>query len=180
MTRPATLSRLTLAFALFLGCSSSSFAQEPEMPEHEALMEDMVGEWRMTGTIAGEQVTHDVSAEWILGRRYVRIHEVSRERDESGALAYEAWIDIAWDAENAEYVVMWLDNTGTTNFAEEGVGHGMPDGDRIPFVWHLADGTGIRNTFEYDREGDTWSWTIDNVGDSGRSDPFASLRLERK
>jgi len=134
----------------------------------------------MTGTIAGEQVTHDVHAEWILDRRYVRIHEVSRERDEKGKLAYEAWIDVAWDAANAEYVVMWLDNTETTNFAEEGVGHGKPDGDRISFVWNLADGSGIRNTFAYDREGDTWSWIIDNVEDSGISATFARLLLQRK
>jgi hypothetical protein len=143
-------------------------------------MDRMVGEWVMTGTIAGEQVTHDVHADWILDRRYVRIHEVSRERDENGKLAYEAWIDVAWDAKNAEYVVMWLDNTETTNFAEEGVGHGKPDGDRIPFVWRLADGSGIRNTFAYDRDGDTWSWSIDNVNDSGSSGAFARLSLERK
>jgi hypothetical protein len=143
-------------------------------------MDRMVGEWVMTGTIAGEQVTHDVHAEWILDRRYVRIHEVSRERDEKGKLAYEAWIDVAWDAANAEYVIMWLDNTETTNFAEEGVGHGKPDGDRIPFVWSLADGSGIRNTFAYDREGDTWSWTIDNVEKSGNPVVFARLLLRRK
>ena len=174
------LSGVALAVALLLGCSSPSLAQAPEVPAHEALLDRMVGEWLMTGTIGGERVTHDVRAAWILGRRYVRIHEVSRERDENGALAYEAWIDIAWDAANAEYVVMWLDNTETTNFAEEGVGHGKPDGDRIPFIWNLADGAGIRNTFEYDRENDAWSWTIDNVGGSGQSAPFASLRLDRK
>ena len=44
-------------------------------------MDRMVGEWVMTGAIAGEQVTHDVQAEWILDRRYVRIHEASRARD---------------------------------------------------------------------------------------------------
>ena len=87
---------------------------------------------------------------------------------------------MAWDAENAEYVVMWLDNTETTNFAEEGVGHGRSDGDRIPFVWRLADGSGVRNTFAYDRAGDTWSWTIDDVNGSGGSGAFARLFSERK
>ena len=168
-----------IAIASLLLCTPAS-AQGVGTPEHEALMDRMVGEWVMTGTIAGERVTHDVSARWILGRRYVRLHELARERDENGNPAYEAWIDVAWDPENAEYVVMWLDNTETTNFAEEGVGHGKPDGDRIPFVWHLADGSGIRNTFAYDRGDDAWSWTIENVGESGGSAPFASLLLERK
>ena len=178
--RLSTLLGSTLVLALSFLCSPSASAQEAAVPEHEALMDDMVGEWLMTGTVAGERVTHDVHAEWILGRRYVRIHEVSRERDEHGGLAYEAWLDVAWDAENAEYVVMWLDNTATTNFAEAGVGHGKPDGDQIPFVWGLADGSGIRNTFAYDREGGTWSWAIDNVSDSGRTAMFARLHLERK
>ena len=171
---------LSLAFALLIVCPLLAAAKEAAVPEHEALMDDMVGEWLMTGTVNGESVTHDVRAEWILGRRYVRIHEVSRERDEDGGLTYEAWIHLAWDAQNAKYVVMWLDNTATTNFAEEGVGHGKPDGDRIPFVWNLADGSGIRNTFEYRRADDTWSWAIDNVGDSGAISAFARLQLERK
>jgi hypothetical protein len=158
----------------------AAVSQDVMQPAHAALMERMVGEWLMTGTIAGDEVTHDVDAEWILQRRYVRLHEVSRERREDGELAYEAWIHIAWDAGNEQYVVMWLDNTETTNFASEGVGRGRLDGDRIPFVWRFADGSGIRNTFEYDRENDTWSWTIDNVDDSGGSAPFARLNLERK
>lgn len=169
-----------LALALLIFCPLLASAQEAAVPEHESLMDAMVGEWLMTGTVDGERVIHDVQAEWILGRRYVRIHEVSRERDKDGALAYEAWIHLAWDSQNAKFVVMWLDSTATTNFAEEGVGHGKPDGDRIPFVWSLADGSGIRNTFEYDREDDTWSWAIDNVSDSGAASAFARLQLERK
>lgn len=106
MTRFAAPLGLIVALASLFVCPAPSRAQDSGVPKHEALMDRMVGEWVMTGTIAGEQVTHDVHAEWILDRRYVRIHEVSRERDENGKLAYEAWIDVAWDAANAEYVVM--------------------------------------------------------------------------
>jgi hypothetical protein len=146
----------------------------------ELLLDKMTGEWVMTGTIGKQQVTHDVYVDWILKRQYIRIHEVSREKDDNGELAYEAWIHIAWDNENTEYVVMWLDNTGTTNFAAEGVGHGKPDGDRIPFVWRAADGSGIHNTFAYDGASDTWSWTIDNIDKSEKPSPFARVTLKRK
>ncbi len=74
---------------------------------------------------------------------------------------------------------MWLDNTATTNFAPEGVGHGKPDGDQIPFVWKSADGSGIHNTFKYDRAIETWTWAIDNVDKSGKASPFARLTLKR-
>ena len=155
-------------------------AQNTVTPKPDSLMDRMTGEWVMEGTIGKEQVTHDVHVDWILKRQYIRIHDVSREKDADGELAYEAWIHIAWDKENGEYVVMWLDNTGTTNFAAEGVGHGKPDGDRIPFVWKSADGSGILNTFAYDRASDTWSWTIDNVDKSGTPSPFARVTLKRK
>lgn len=145
-----------------------------------ALADKMTGEWVMTGTIGKEEVTHDVYVDQILKRQYLRIHEISREQDVDGEPAYEAWIHIAWDEENAEFVVMWLDSTGTTNFSAEGVGHGKPDGDRIPFVWKFADGSGIHNTFTYHRASDTWSWKIDNVDKTGKPYPFARLTLKRK
>jgi hypothetical protein len=76
--------------------------------------------------------------------------------------------------------VLWLDNTAATNFAPEGIGHAKPDGDRIPIVFKLGDGTGIQTTFAYDRAKDTWSWMIDNVDKSGKSSPFALVTLTRK
>ena len=169
---------LTFA-ALSLGASQTD-AQDTGAPTPESLIDKLTGEWVMTGTIDAEQVVHDVKGDWILGRRYLRIHDVSREKEGDGGPVYEAWLHIAWDEDNAEFVVMWLDNTGTTNFAAEGVGHGRPDGDRIPFVWRLADGSGIRNTFAYERASDTWAWTIDNVDKSGNASPFARVTLRRK
>ena len=149
-------------------------------PKPDSVLDKLEGKWVMTGTIGKEKVTHDVSVDRILNRQYIRIHELSREKDADGGAAYEAWIHIAWDKAKAEYVVMWLDNTATTNFAPEGVGHGKPDGDRIPFVWRSADGSGIHNTFKYDRSSKTWTWAIDNVDKSKKISPFARLTLKRK
>jgi hypothetical protein len=176
------LASLCLVFGLAapLGFSGIALAQASEAPTPESLMGKMAGEWLMQGTIDDEKVTHDVSVDLILNRQYVRIHEVAREKDAAGEPAYEAWIHIAWDKANGEFVVMWLDNTGVTNFSPDGVGHGRPEGDRIPFIWKLADGSGIHNTFAYDRASDTWSWSIDNVEKSGQSSPFGRVTLKRK
>ena len=174
------LSLPLLTLALMSLFYPMAHAQSPVAPAPEALMDKLTGHWVMTGTIGKQEVTHDVEVDWILKRQYVRIHDTSRVKDPDGELAYEAWIHIAWDKENAEYVVMWLDNTGTTNFAAEGVGHGKPDGDRIPFVWEFSDGSGIHNTFAYDRASDTWSWAIDNVDKSGKPSSFARVTLKQK
>jgi hypothetical protein len=168
-----------LGFVSHLSFPRMALAQAFVKPT-ESLMEKMTGEWVMQGTIDNEKVTHDVYVDRILNRQYVRIHEVAREKDAAGEPAYEAWIHIAWDKANKEYVVMWLDNTGVTNFSSDGVGHGKPDGDRIPFIWNLADGTGIHNTFAYARASDTWSWKIDNLDKSRKSSPFGRVTLKRK
>ncbi len=157
----------------------SGSAQDTVKQKSDSVLDKLEGEWVMTGTVGSEEVTHDVYVDRILKRQYIRIHELSREKDADGDPAYEAWIHIAWDKENAEYVVMWLDNTATTNFAPEGVGHGKPDGDRIPLVWKSADGSGIHNTFKYDRASETWKWEIDNVDESEKASPFARLTLKR-
>jgi hypothetical protein len=157
-----------------------ALAQRSVTPASELLLERMTGEWVMQGTISNEPVTHDVSVDRILNRQYVRIHEVARERNAAEEPAYEAWIHIAWDGAKEEYVVMWLDNTATTNFSSDGVGHATPDGTRIPFIWRLADGSGIHNTFVYEQASDTWTWAIDNIDQSGKVSRFARVTLRRK
>lgn len=170
----------TVGIAAGVGLPRFALAQAFSKASPELLMDNMTGKWVMRGTIGGEKIVHDVVVDRILNQQYVRIHELSREKDAAGKPAYEAWIHIAWDKANQEFAVMWLDNTGVTNFSADGVGHGKPDGDRIPFVWTLADGSGIRNTFAYQRKTKTWDWSIDNVEKSGKSSPFARVTLKRK
>ena len=173
---------LRLVFALAFACigSQSTLAQNQTASAPDSLMNAMTGQWVMTGTIGKKPTTHDVDIDSVLKRQYIRIHEVSREKDTSGEVAYEAWIYIVWDAKKSEYAVMWLDNTAATNFAAEGVGHAKLDGDRIPFIFKDADGSGIKTTFAYDRAKDSWSWTIDNVDKSGKLSSFAKLTLTRR
>ena len=146
----------------------------------EALLDKMTGRWVLTGTIAKQQTTHDVDVDWILNREYLRIHEVSREKNAAGGPEYEAWIHIAWDAKKSEYAVLWLDNTAVFTFAADGIGHAKPDGDRIPMLFTDPDGGGIHTMFSYDRTTDTWSWTIDNVDKTGKVSSFAKVTLTRK
>lgn len=164
-------------FALAL---TSMAAPAAQTSAHEELMNRMTGHWTMTGTIGKAATTHDVDVDWILKNEYIRIHEISRDKDPGGGAGYEAWIYVVWNSAKNEYAVMWLDNTGPADFGPEGVGHAKPDGDRIPFIYKLADGTGIRTTFAYDRSKDTWAWAIDNVDAKGATAPFARLTLVRK
>jgi hypothetical protein len=172
--------RLLAALAFACVAAPAALAQTQASSAPEALLDRMTGRWVMTGTIRNTPTTHDVDVDWVLKREYIRIHEVSRDKDASGGIGYEAWIYVVWDAKRSEYAVMWLDNTAATNFSADGIGHAKPDGDRIPFIFKDADGSGIHTTFAYDRAKDTWSWTIDNLDKSGKSSPFARLTLTRE
>src|SRR5262245_15133169 len=101
----------------------------------DALLDKMTGHWVMTGIIASKPTTHDVDVDWILKREYLRIHEVSREKDATGGPAYEAWIYFVWDAKANEFAILWLDNTAAFNFSADGIAHAKPDGDRIPILF---------------------------------------------
>jgi len=162
--------------ALLFAAHLPATAQQPPRPGPS--LDSLVGAWVLTGTIHGAPTTHDVTAAWMLNREYLRLHEVSRERDSTGAPAYEAVILIGWDPKTEEYTCLWLDTTGGGGLTAAGFGRGTPDGDSIPFVWPDAGGGGFHNTFVYSRAAGTWRWIMDNEA-GGRLSPFARLTLAR-
>lgn len=145
----------------------------------DPLLDKMIGEWVLEGTIAGDQVTHDVVFDWVLGHYYVRLHEVARERDSTGAPAYEAIVFIGWDTPSERYACLWLDMTGGEGLSAEAIGYGVASGDSIPFVFRFPDGSPFYNTFVYRRSTDTWEWHLDGV-ENGERRPFARVTLRRK
>jgi hypothetical protein len=168
-----------LGFAIvFLLLGDSIFAQPSTF--RDALLERLIGNWVLRGELAHKQTTHDVSAEWVLGHQYVRLHEISRESKTNGQPAYEAIVFVGWDQAAGEYACLWLDSTSTSAFQSEGVGHAKRSGDDIPFVFKDdKQQIGFRNTFSYDKKSDSWSWRLDNVHD-GKDVPFGRVRLTRK
>ncbi len=132
----------------------------------------------MTGTIAGNDVVHDVDADWVLAGHYLRFHEFSREREEGGERAYEATVYIGWDAQADRFVCLWLDVTGGEGLASGVLGYAAPVGDTIPFVFGEGDSQ-IHNTFVYLRDSDRWEWTIVNVRGEERRE-FAHVTLQRR
>ena len=116
----------------------------------------------------------------MLGNLYMRLHEVSRERDASGRPQYEAIVLIGWDATAGEYQCLWLDSTGGGGLTAQGIARGKPDGDRIPFLWKEKNGSvSFNNTFIYDRRAGSWAWVMDNV-QKGKPVPFGRVTLTRK
>lgn len=145
----------------------------------DSVFDRLVGQWVLTGTLSHRPTTHDVTFQWMIGREYVEMHEVSHERNADGSPAYEAVVLFARDPPSGEYAIMWMDNTGTSAFDPAGIGRGSVAGDSIPFFFRYTATTSFHNTFVYDRKSDTWQWHMDNDS-AGVRRPFARLTLTRR
>jgi hypothetical protein len=169
--------RRFVILALVLLCAPASVFGQALHPD--SLFPRLIGHWVLRGTIARKQTVHDVTFEWLLGREYVQMHEVSRERAPNGTLAYEAVVLFGRDPATGEYASMWLDNTAAAAFPPEGTGHGSVVGDSIPFLFRYTATTSFHTTFVYDRSKDSWQWHMDNDS-SGVRRPFARVTLTRR
>jgi hypothetical protein len=144
----------------------------------DSLFDRMIGEWVLTGTIAHQQTTHEVTFAWVLGREYVQMHEVSRDRSGNGP-AYEAVVLFGRDPRTGEYGCLWLDNTDAGAFDPAGIGRGRVAGDSIPFLFRYSATDRFHTTFVYDRVRDSWQWHMDNDS-AGVRRPFARVMLTRQ
>jgi hypothetical protein len=145
----------------------------------DSLFDRLIGHWVLRGTIARQETTHDVTFEWMLGREYVQMHEVSRERAAGGTPAYEAVVLFGRDPRSGDYACLWLDNTGAGAFDPQGVGRGAVAGDSIPFLFHYTETDSFHTTLVYDRAADAWLWHMDNDS-AGVRRPFARVTLTRR
>lgn len=172
-----TINRILAAAAALVFVASAARAQ-PKAFE-DPLLERLAGTWVLRGTIGGQQTTHDVAADWVLGHEYMRLHEVSREKDAAGRPAYEAIVFIGQDPGSDGYACLWLDSTGGGGLTGQAIGHGKRGVDAIAFVFKGSDGSLFHTTFDYDKAGDSWQWLMDGE-EGGKLVPFARVRLTKK
>ncbi|MDD5563692.1 MAG: hypothetical protein PHQ91_08250 [Thermoanaerobaculaceae bacterium] len=164
-----------LAAVLLLTAPAS--AQAPSF--RDQLLDRLIGSWVLHGTIAGKETTHDVVAEWVLAHQYVRLHEVSRERNGRGQAEYEALVFLGWDRPSSRYACLWLDSTGGGGLSAQAIAYAARRGDEIPFLFKAADGSLFHTTFAYSRSTDSWTWVMDGE-EGGKLQPFARVTLKRR
>ena len=171
---------MSTALKIFVLIMLLSFpASAQEMAFQDSLLDHLVGKWVLQGTIVGKETTHDILAEWVLGHEYVRLHEVSREKDANGQAGYEAIVFIGWDKPSGEYACLWLDSTGGGGLAAQAIGHAKRDGDNIAFLFKGQDGSIFHTTFAYSKGADTWKWLMDGE-EGGKLQPFARVTLTKE
>ena len=133
----------------------------------DKLLDELVGNWRVTGKVAGDRLLHSCTADWILNHQFLRINflDISSkgsqrkkaERDEHPP--YEAMVFVGYDNMSERYVVHWLDIFGG-RFSEGGTGP-------------------LQNTFTRNPRNGTWSMVIDQKDAKGKWTTFARESLQR-
>src|SRR5438046_9402864 len=88
----------------------------------DSLFDRLIGHWVLGGTIARQATIHDVTFDWILGREYVQMHEVSRERAPNGAADYEAVVLFGRDPRSGCYACRSPDTPAAAAFHPPGLG----------------------------------------------------------
>ena len=171
------MTRTARIFALLLLAALPASAQS--QPTQDPLLDRLIGHWVLRGTIGGSETTHDVTFEWVLGHQYVRLHEVSREKDQKGQPAYEAMVFIGRDEPSGRYACLWLDSTGGGGLSARAIGYADRAGDELAFLFKIADGSSFHTTFKYSKIADTWQWVMDGE-EGGKLQPFARVTLTRK
>jgi hypothetical protein len=166
----------TLSFFMLILFSLSCPAQEKK--SQETLLDQMTGNWILKGTIDGKETTHDITTAWVLGHQYIRITEISREKNASGKPEYEASVFISFDTKKNEYTCLWLDNTGNGGLSAQAVGHAKLEANKIEFIFKISDTSTFHTVFLYDKS-DSWQWIMDDE-ENGKYQPFARVKLTRK
>ncbi|MCX6544000.1 MAG: hypothetical protein NTV05_06245 [Acidobacteria bacterium] len=168
--------RFLALVAAVVALSSPTFAQQPAT--HATLFDHLAGRWVLRGTIDNKQTTHDVDAQFVLNGGYIRLHEVSREKDAKGKPAYEAIVFISLDKKSGEYKVLWLDTTGNGGLSADAIGRATPSGNSLPFLFKTGSGDVFHTTFIYTPTTDSWQWAMDGES-GGRLQPFARVTLNK-
>ena len=153
------------------------FAQQPvdgrEHIFHDQLLDNLVGDWKITRKFKTRTVESSASAEWVLNHQFLLI----RIRDVSSPPQYEANVYIGYDNTSERYVAHWIDLFGG-RFSET-LGYGTRSGNIVKFVFEYPDGPFL-NTFTWNPDKKSWSFLMQQKDQSGKWTLFAEDTLLRK
>lgn len=148
------------------------FGAEPTpAPVHmDSLLDALVGEWTMTGTVRGHPVTYQLTGARVLQGRFVELHML----DTHAPPGYEARVFIGVDSARAGYIAHWLDNFG----AQYSIPHatGSASGDTLRLAFAYADGP-FRDTFIYHADPRGWTFHLEDQDSTGTWRPFADYEV---
>jgi len=130
-------------------------AQSAPSQSASALLDKLVGHWRMVGHVGAQPVAYDMVARRALHDRYVELHMT----DVARPARYEALVYIGEDTVPNRVVVHWIDSFGAAFSIPYGQGAVM--GDTVQFEIPYP-GVPFRDAFVYRRADNTWHFRLES------------------
>lgn len=155
-----------------LGSAGPLAAQSGSPAAADSLLQRLVGQWRMTGSVRGKPVAYTLDANRVLQGRFVELHMT----DVSRPPQYEARVFIGADTAGG-YIAHWLDNTGASYSVPPATGEAR--GDTVLLTFPYPHGA-FRDTFVYDRRADVWRFRLDAADSTGGWRLFAEYEVRRR
>jgi len=176
MNRKLLLSCVVLWICLNTIHEADLRAQEPldgrSRIFRDELLDNLIGDWKLTRSIRGQTVENTVTVEWVLNHQFVRIHM----KDVSSPPKYEAMVFVGYDNMSERYVAHWIDVFGG-RFSET-PGYGRRTGNVIKFVFEYPDGP-FHNTFTWHPDTKRWVFLGEQKDRTGTWRVFAEDTLRR-
>jgi hypothetical protein len=147
----------------------------------DPLLDQLVGDWKINGRIAGQKIEHWGRVDWILNHQFLRIHflDAARRtvRETKNNLPYEAFVFVGYDNMSERYVAHWLDTFGGRY--SEILGFGEKIG-RYAIKFTFEGGTGpLHNTLTWNPTRRSWNMRIVQKNEKGKWTLFGDETLQR-
>jgi hypothetical protein len=172
---PLTLRRpVSMLAMLACGWTAPVRAQTAPDPPRVPLLDHLVGQWTMTGTVRMRPAKYRLEGTWMLQGRFIQLH--MEDVDHAPPL-YEARVFIGPDTLPGRVLGHWLDNFGAAYSVPPATGAAGKDSLSLDFPY---PGGAFHDTFAYDRATDTWTINLDAADGNGGWKRFANYRAARR
>jgi hypothetical protein len=162
--------------ALFAVSFSLPIVAQAPVEWQEGLVKYLAGSWKLEGKVMGNNAHHDVQADWVLNRQFLRIQEKTAANAPATERRYDSIWYLGYDSISERYVLHLMDTFGA-RFSET-LGYGTLDGNQIRFVFEYPDGP-FHNTYRWNADENSWQWLMEQKDKGGKWVPFANLKLIR-
>jgi hypothetical protein len=149
--------------------------EPPDGPKRifkDDFIENLIGDWKLTRKIRGNEVQNTVKVEWVLNHQFLQIHM----KDITEPPTYEALVLIGYSYGDKQYIAHWCDTYGGKVSA---IGYGKRSGDSIEFEFQYPDGP-FYNTFAWDAKVKGWIFRMESQDKDGKRVFFAEDTLRRR
>ena len=143
------------------------------MEEDRSFLDNLIGDWVLTGFMGNVKLQQDVEARWVLGHRYVSMYFNSTTPEDNPTSNYEALYHIGFNTDENLYVFHLFDTSDVPIKCDMGLG--KREGNRIPFLFDY-DGTNFFNILIWHPDERKWTF-VQEYEEDGKIKLFAKKSM---